>query len=78
MSIPVEVGRDRAWGGAAEVEEDEGKAWARGIGEGRGRGWPERRRHGSAQFGTKQEEDREIDRNGAPVGSWAQNKYPAL
>ena len=41
MSIPVEVGRDRAWGGAAEVEEDEGKAWARGIEEGRGRGWPE-------------------------------------
>ena len=38
VSIPVEVGLDRARGGAAEVEENEGKAWARGIGEGRGRG----------------------------------------
>ena len=49
MSIPVEVGLDRAWGGAAEVEEDEGKAWARGIEEGRGWGWPER---ATEQLGT--------------------------
>ena len=49
MSILVEVGRDRAWGGTAEVEDDEGKAWARGIGEGRGRGWPER---AAEQLGT--------------------------
>ena len=49
MSIPVEVRLDRAWGGAAEVEENEGKAWARGIGEGCGRGWPER---AAEQLGT--------------------------
>ena len=56
MSIPVEVGLDRAWGGAAEVEEDEGKAWARGIGERRGQGRTGRRRHGSARLELEEEE----------------------